>query len=462
MCRTVGKTESGNGGSRLNNSRIVLDKAAEILEKASPILEDEILCEYVSPLLAQRDLFLGSCGRHRTPVYLYDEKGLLNRAKQFTTAFTTEVPGFQAFFAVKSNNHPAVAKSLVRFGLGLDVSSGLELKGALTTGCQRIIFSGPGKTDAELDLAAANTESVAVLIDSFGEFERLERIARRRNVEVRAGVRLTNEEKGPWRKFGVSLADLELFMEKAETTHHVRLCGLQFHTSWNLTPGAQVAFLHRLGRQLGAMNRRRIKAIEFLDIGGGYWPSLGEWVRFSATPEGRLIQSVLPDTRSPDRYRFPSEPIEVFAREIGGALREHVFPHIRCNVFAEPGRWLVNDSMHILLTVVDKKAEDLVIVDGGTNIVGWDRFETDYFPVINLSRPSLIERSCFICGSLCTPQDVWGYGYFGDTIEQGDILMIPSQGAYTYSLRQQFIKPLAKVIPLEDSDVGKGKGRRPR
>jgi len=445
----------------LNNSRIILDKAAEILEKASPILEDEILCEYLRPLLAQRDLFLGSCGRHRTPVYLYDEKVLFNRAKQFTTAFKTEIPRFHAFFAVKSNNHPAVAKSLVRFGLGLDVSSGLELKAALATGCQRIIFSGPGKTDTELDLAVANADSVAVLIDSFGECERLERIARRRNMEVRAGIRLTNEEKGPWRKFGVSLADLERFMEKAETSHHVRLCGLQFHTSWNLTPDAQVSFLHRLGRQLGAMNRRRIKAIEFLDIGGGYWPSLGEWVRFSATPEGRLIQSVLPDTRSLDRYRFPSEPIEVFARDIGGALHEHVFPHIRCNVFAEPGRWLVNDSMHILLTVVDKKAEDLVIVDGGTNIVGWDRFETDYFPVINLSRPSLIERSCFICGPLCTPQDVWGYGYFGDTIEQGDILMIPSQGAYTYSLRQRFIKPLARVIPLKDADVGRGKGRRP-
>ncbi|MFB0508151.1 MAG: decarboxylase [Thermodesulfobacteriota bacterium] len=462
MRRTVRKTEGGNGGSRVNNSRVVLDKAAEILGKASPILEDEVLCEYVRPLLAQRDLFLESRGRHRTPVYLFDEQVLLDRAKQFTTVFTNEVHAFRAFFAVKSNNHPAVAKSLVKFGLGLDVSSGFELKIALATGCQRILFSGPGKTDPELDLAVANTDAVTVLIDSFGEFERLERIARCRNVEVRAGVRLTTEERGLWRKFGISLAELERFMEKAETSHHVRLCGLQFHTSWNLAPVAQVSFLRRLGEQLGVMNRRRIRAIEFLDIGGGYWPSQGEWVRFSATPEGRLIQSVLPDTRSPDRYRFPSEPIEVFAREIGGALREHVFPYVRCNVFAEPGRWLVNDSMHILLTVVDKKAEDLVIVDGGTNVVGWDRFETDYFPVINLSRPSLIERSCFICGSLCTPHDVWGYGYFGDTIEQGDILMIPSQGAYTYSLRQQFIKPLAKVIPLEDPDPVRRKGSRPR
>jgi diaminopimelate decarboxylase len=104
--------------------------------------------------------------------------------------------------------------------------------------------------------------------------------------------------------------------------------------------------------------------------------------------------------------------------------------------------------MHILLTVVDKKAKDLIITDGGTNIIGWERFEHDYAPIINLSRPALTEHECLILGSLCTPHDVWGYGYFGDGIEIGDALLIPGQGAYTYSLRQKFIKPQAKVVPL--------------
>jgi diaminopimelate decarboxylase len=121
---------------------------------------------------------------------------------------------------------------------------------------------------------------------------------------------------------------------------------------------------------------------------------------------------------------------------------------VDCLFYAEPGRWLCNDAMHILLTVVDKKSEDLVITDGGTNIIGWERFETDYFPVINLSRPSKSEHKCFILGSLCTPHDVWGYGYFGKGIEPGDLLLIPNQGAYTYSLRQEFIKPLPEVVAL--------------
>jgi len=92
------------------------------------------------------------------------------------------------------------------------------------------------------------------------------------------------------------------------------------------------------------------------------------------------------------------------------------------------------------------KAPDLAVTDGGTNALGWERYESDYFPVLNLTRPSMTEKQCMVLGSLCTPHDVWGYAYWGETIKEGDILMIPTQGAYTYSLRQQFIKDLPGVI----------------
>lgn len=432
----------------------ILQKAEEILGQTSPLLDNEILHRYVRTFHEQRDRFLNCCRTHGTPVYAFDEKALLQRAGQFRHTFSQWIEGFSPFFAVKSNNHPAVARSLVGFGIGLDVSSGLELQAALKTGCKHILFSGPGKTNAELDMALEERDRVTVLMDSFGELDRLRHTAMRHGKSIRAGVRLTTEEKGLWRKFGIRLAALEQFMETAAGSEHVKLCGLQFHTSWNLTPRAQVSFLRRLGECLEAMSPKRRDAIEFLDIGGGYWPSLGEWLHFSAVPEGRLVQAVFPDTSPRRHYRFPSQPIEVFAQEIGKSLQEHVFPHVNCRIFAEPGRWLVHDCMHILLTVIDKKADDLVITDGGTNIVGWERFETDYFPVINLNRPSLAERTCMVLGALCTPHDVWGYQYFGDGIEPGDVLMVPSQGAYTFSLRQSFIKPLAEVVPLEIAETG--------
>jgi diaminopimelate decarboxylase len=430
---------------------VVLRQARELLDQRPtlPLLEEEVLSARVRAFLERKELFLECRRNHDTPLYLFDEKALCDRARRFTAAFEKEIPGFKAFFAMKSNNHPAVSRRLVELGLGLDVSSGLELEVALGTGCRTILFSGPGKTRAELELACANRERVTVLIDSFGEFARLEGIAGNHAAPLRAGVRLTTDETGLWRKFGIRLADLDRFMEEAARSRHLVLCGLQFHTSWNLEPGAQVSFLRRLGRHLASTRPERRRSIEFLDIGGGFWPPLGEWLHFRSTPAGRLAQSVQPGLGPNEHCRLPSAPIEAFAAEIGSCLRESVFPNVGCRVYAEPGRWIVDDAMHILLTVVDKKAEDLVIADAGTNIVGWERYESDYVPVINLSKPSLVERPCMLFGSLCTPHDVWGYGYFGDGIEPGDTLLVPGQGAYTYSLRQSFIKPLAKVVSLD-------------
>jgi diaminopimelate decarboxylase len=69
--------------------------------------------------------------------------------------------------------------------------------------------------------------------------------------------------------------------------------------------------------------------------------------------------------------------------------------------------------------------------------------------VVNLSRPSVREIRNNIFGSLCTPDDIWGFSVFGAGIETGDILLIPDQGAYTYSLRQSFIKPKSRVVRFD-------------
>jgi len=66
---------------------------------------------------------------------------------------------------------------------------------------------------------------------------------------------------------------------------------------------------------------------------------------------------------------------------------------------------------------------------------------------------SLKEHSLKIFGSLCTPYDIWGTSIFGEGIESGDILVIPDQGAYTYSLRQSFIKPMARVIAFDGKNL---------
>lgn len=434
----------------MNSLESLLKKAAEVLQQPNSVLDYDEVAAFVDSFLKRTDTFVETVARHGSPLYVFDEKALLERAAQFAAAFKETLGDIRVFYAVKSNNHPALVGSLVQAGLGLDVSSGLELELALRCNCSDIIFSGPGKTEKELQLAVRHSNNVTVLMDSFGELDRLENAAAELQTRIKAGLRLTTDDRGLWRKFGIPLSRLDRFVQKAAGCSHVLLSGLQFHTSWNLDPGQQVNFIERLGESLQNLAQNRRQILEFIDIGGGYWPPQGEWLQWAGTSKGRLHQALL-NTRSPstEHYKLPVSPITTFAAKIGTAIQRHVAPYIDCRFYAEPGRWLCNDAMHILLTVVDKKSEDLVITDGGTNIIGWERFETDYFPIINLSRPSKSEHKCFILGSLCTPHDVWGYGYFGKGIEPGDLLLVPNQGAYTYSLRQEFIKPLPEVVVLD-------------
>lgn len=419
------------------------------LEQRTPLLPSHELRAFVDNYLTTGIGYLKILQQYPPPVYILDTKVLKERAEQFQAAFRHVFPETGFYFAVKSNNHPDVARTLLNSGFGLDVSSGPELEMALELDARDIIFSGPGKTAAELSLAVENADRVTILIDSFGELTRLKEIAASQKRIVRAGVRLTTNPNGLWRKFGILPEQLGLFWENISQSRHLHFQGLQFHTSWNLTPVAQVDFIKQLGKVLRTLPSSALNRLKFIDIGGGYWPGQGEWLQPAGTDTGKLKQDLgMEAGLTSDHFCLPTKSIENFAEELGRAIDEHIHSVVPCRICFEPGRWLCNDAMHLLLSVVDKKCDDLVITDAGTNAVGWERFETDYFPVLNLSRPALEEKTCNILGALCTPHDVWGYNYWGEDIRVGDILMIPTQGAYTYSLRQNFIKPLPRVVTL--------------
>ncbi len=422
-------------------------KAVSLLRQAPPAMNNDRVLECVEACLSYRELFMDTAREHGSPLYVVSEGRLRANARRFVEVFTRRFGMVRVFYAMKSNSMPEIIRILVAEGLGLEVSSGRELEQALAAGASRILFSGPGKTDQELEAAIANSDRVTVLIDSAGELHRLNRLTIKHMCPIRAGVRITTDSGGLWRKFGVPLNMLAVFLETARQTPFIKLEGLQFHTSWNLSPVAHTDFIRRLGGVLKDIPQELIANLAFLDIGGGFWPEDGEWLRCPRTAHGRL-KNILdpsgPDTRS--RFCLESSRIEMFADEISRAVHAHLSMFLKGTVYIEPGRWLCHDAMHILLNVLDVKDRRLVITDAGTNAVGWERFEHDYFPVINLSSPGVEEHSCLVLGSLCTPHDLWGYSFHGRAIESGDILLIPNQGAYTYSLRQEFIKPLPKAV----------------
>lgn len=415
----------------------------------TPLFPPDELQAFVQHHFSRRDYYLQIIANHPAPIYLQESAILKSRAAQLRKAFEALLPEVAFYYAVKSNNHPDVARTVLAAGFGLDVSSGLELEMALGIGARDIVFSGPAKTSAELQLAVAHADRAIVLMDSPGELHRLEAIAAKADRSVRCGVRLTVNPNGLWRKFGIVPQALSSFWDEVRRCRHIRLLGLQFHTSWNLSPDPQIEFIRKLGKVLAEMPASFISQLEFIDIGGGYWPAQGEWLQPAGTPEGKLLEALGQLTQpAAAHHRLPAAGIEEFAERLSDAIHQHLFSVAPCRICLEPGRWICNDAVQLLFTVIDKKAPDLVITDAGTNTIGWERFETDYFPILNLTRPAMIEKPCHVLGSLCTPHDVWGYAYWGADIEPGDILLIPNQGAYTYSLRQNFIKPLPEVVTI--------------
>ncbi len=90
--------------------------------------------------------------RFGSPLYVYDAAVLRDRAAALRAALPERA---ELAFATKANSSPAVLSALCGAGLGADVASGGELRAVLRAGFapERVIFTGPGKTDTELEAA---------------------------------------------------------------------------------------------------------------------------------------------------------------------------------------------------------------------------------------------------------------------------------------------------------------------
>lgn len=409
------------------------------------------LSSVVKQLLKKREKILQIANTNKTPFYLFDREELLLSLRSFSAAFNSPQLFFKPYYAIKSNPHSFIIKTVLENGFGLDSSSGRELEIALKQQAKDILFSGPGKTEKELALAVKNNTKNIVNIDSFRELEKLGGIAKKEKKRIKAGVRIFSQNCGSWSKFGIPLAKLTDFWQKARTYPYVKLQGIQFHMSWNKDASPYQAMIKQLASYLkNKFNPEMRNEIKFIDIGGGFLPYSADGYFPWDLPQGRLIKIADEyfDKQSEfiDKYYLSeSIPLENYADGIVEAIRQYLTPLVKSSYYLEPGKIISHKAMHIILKVVDIKKRGVVITDGGTNIIGWERFESEYFPLINLTHPSTKEINCQFYGSLCTPHDIWGYYCYADKIEEEDYILVPYQGAYALSLAQNFIKPIPEV-----------------
>src|ERR1700745_1104891 len=110
-----------------------------------------------------------------TPFYCYSTATLERHYRVFTEAFSGEK--VLVCYAMKANSNQSVLRTLAKLGAGADVVSGGELKRALAAGvpAQKILFSGVGKTEAELRAALA-ADIFCINVESEPELELLSRL----------------------------------------------------------------------------------------------------------------------------------------------------------------------------------------------------------------------------------------------------------------------------------------------
>jgi diaminopimelate decarboxylase len=124
-----------------------------------------------------------------TPCYVYSAASFTRQYKAFTGAFAAEAP--LVCYAVKANSNQAVLRLFAGLGAGADVVSEGEMRRALAAGipAQRIVFSGVGKTRAEL-AAALDADIHQINVESIPELRQLSDVAAARGQTARVALRV--------------------------------------------------------------------------------------------------------------------------------------------------------------------------------------------------------------------------------------------------------------------------------
>ena len=412
---------------------------------------------------------LRSCKRFGTPQYVLDRKMLVERARYFKDTFAKYIPNAEFFYAFKCNDLPALINAVKATGFQADAAGMFELELALRLAFDKILFSSPGKSEEELALALSYPDRVIVNIDNLDELGLLLGLSKKAKGSMRVCFRVNVDPKGVWSKFGVSEKELMDGIASCQRSN-LRFTGLHFHCSWNKTPDRYLANIKKIGSLLTALTEKQLGQIEFIDIGGGFFPE--NTARINRIEDKGIILSVIQERAaredvwkkmsfSPHKFSIRRvERLESFARKIARSIDTHILG-IRKDVkiFLEPGRFIATHPTMILLRVESVK-ENGIVVDGGINLVGDYRFEEyDYAPIVNLSAPSLQVQKQTVFGPLCDPSDLWGFEYYGRKARKGDVLAVLQQGAYTFSTAWRFIKPIAPYIVMDGKKLTVGKKR---
>lgn len=352
-----------------------------------------------------------------TPCYVYSKDAL-------TQAFTNFSAGFAdcshlVCFAVKANPNLAILNLFARLGAGFDIVSGGELARVLAAGGdpKKVVFSGVGKTEAEMQ-AALNAGIFCFNVESASELKRLNQVALSMgkiapvslrvnpNVDAKTHPYISTGLKN--NKFGVAYEEALGIYEQAASMPGIAIHGVDCHIGSQITELSP--FLDAFDRVLALVDALAARgiAVQHIDAGGG----IGIAYQGETPPEFSVYAAAM-------RAKIAGRDIKL--------------------VF-EPGRALVGNA-GVLLTKVEylkhTEAKNFAIVDAAMNDLMRPALYDAYHDIQAVSPREGEATNYEIVGPVCETGDFLGHDRRLN-LQEGDVLAIMSAGAYGMSMASNY------------------------
>jgi diaminopimelate decarboxylase len=378
-----------------------------------------------------------------TPVYVYSSATIARHYRVFsqTVGAISGIRGAHVFYAMKANGNLAVLKLLARMGAGADTVSEGEIRKALAAGIppERIVFSGVGKSDAELAFAV-DKGIYQINIETEGELEALNRIAiakgRRQaavfrvNPDVGAGGHAKITTGSLANKFGVSFGEAERLYARASQMDGINMLGLAVHI------GSQIKDLHELEaafirmRELTEELRGSGHDVERLDLGGGL---------------GIPYELPIDLEHGPDL-------IEAYAKMI-----ERTLGNLGVELGFEPGRIIVGNAGLLLTKVLHinpRPAKTFLVVDAAMNDLIRPAMYEAYHEIwpINAASETTQRISYDVVGPVCESGDTFTADRSLPVCAPGDLIAFMTAGAYGAAMASSYNQRLLVPEVLVDED----------
>lgn len=378
--------------------------------------------------------------KYGTPLYVYSATAIRERYLALDQAFAAV--DHTLCYSVKANSNLSILRMLAKLGAGFDIVSGGELERvrlAHKKSLSKIVFSGVGKTEAELQQAL--TRGILIFnVESEGELDLLAACAANTRKTAKVAVRVNPDvpaETHPYistglreHKFGVPISCARELYRQAARCSYLRVAGVSLHIGSQIADVAPFGLAMQRAIELVAQLAEDGHEISFIDIGGGLGISYNGAEPEDFTARARTYAEVI--LQPLQKLKLPQ-------------------PHL----LLEPGRSIVGPAGALLTRVLYQKqngAKRFTIVDAAMNdLIRPPLYGARHEIVpVALKRPEWESIVSDIAGPVCESGDFLARDASLPAVVPGDYLCVLDAGAYGMSLASNYnTRPRAAEVLVE-------------